>query len=90
MPDSLDPLLVDSYDYTLPKELIASTPADPKDSARLLVYEQDSGKITHSGIYIGRGRFIHSSSGKRRGVVVSNLNSVFYSRAFRWGGRVVE
>jgi cell wall-associated NlpC family hydrolase len=48
------------------------------------------GEINHSGIYLGDGRFIHSSSGKRRGVVISDLNSAFYSKAFRWGGRVVE
>ena len=48
MHNQLDPLLVDSYDYTLPEELIATTPANPKDSAKLLVYERDSGKITHA------------------------------------------
>jgi len=48
MADNLNPLLVDSYDYTLPEELIASSPADPKDSAKLLVYERSSGKITHA------------------------------------------
>jgi S-adenosylmethionine:tRNA ribosyltransferase-isomerase len=48
MTDTLDPLLVDSYDYTLPEELIASTPADPKDSAKLLVYDRAHDKITHT------------------------------------------
>jgi len=48
MPNNLNPLLVDSYDYTLPEELIASSPANPKDSAKLLVYERSSGKITHA------------------------------------------
>ncbi|NPA27864.1 MAG: tRNA preQ1(34) S-adenosylmethionine ribosyltransferase-isomerase QueA [Epsilonproteobacteria bacterium] len=39
-------LLVSSYDYNLPKELIASTPAIPADSAKLLVYERNTKKIT--------------------------------------------
>jgi S-adenosylmethionine:tRNA ribosyltransferase-isomerase len=43
-----DPLLVDSYDYTLPQKLIASNPSNPKDSAKLLVYERSSQKITHA------------------------------------------
>ena len=30
--------------YDLPQELIAQTPADPRDSARMLVYHRDTGK----------------------------------------------
>ena len=43
-----DPLLVDSYDYDLPSHLIASRPAEPKDSAKLLVYDRNTGSITHT------------------------------------------
>ncbi len=43
-----DPLLVDSYDYELPAHLIASRPAEPKDSAKLLVYDRKTGSITHA------------------------------------------
>ncbi len=41
-------LLTSSYDYILPKELIASHPAHPADSAKLLVYDRASDTITHS------------------------------------------
>jgi S-adenosylmethionine:tRNA ribosyltransferase-isomerase len=41
-------LLTDSYDFTLPKELIATHPASPRDSAKLLVYNRDTNQITHS------------------------------------------
>jgi S-adenosylmethionine:tRNA ribosyltransferase-isomerase len=41
-------LLTSSYDYLLPKELIASHPAHPADSAKLLVYDRVSDTITHS------------------------------------------
>jgi len=34
------------YDYTLPSELIAESPASPRDSARLLVYNRSSGDVT--------------------------------------------
>ena len=40
--------MVDSYDYELPKELIASSPASPKDSAKLLVYDRKTQTITHT------------------------------------------
>ncbi len=46
------------------------------------------GKINHSGIYLGGGKFIHASSGKVYSVTVSSLDKGFYKRAFRWGGRV--
>ena len=33
--------------YDLPEELIAQTPAEPRDSSRLLVYDRKTGKIEH-------------------------------------------
>ncbi len=44
----IDPLFVGSYDYDLPKELIASKPIYPKDEAKLLVYDRKNKKTTHS------------------------------------------
>ena len=44
----LDPLKTSSYDYNLPKELIATHPVSPADSARLLVYDRSTNKITHT------------------------------------------
>jgi len=44
----LDPLKTSSYDYDLPKELIATKPVSPADSARLLVYNRKENKITHT------------------------------------------
>jgi S-adenosylmethionine:tRNA ribosyltransferase-isomerase len=38
---------VSDFDYELPKELIAKFPAEPRDSARLLVLYRDSGKLEH-------------------------------------------
>ena len=41
-------LLTQSYDYTLPPELIAKEPANPRESARLMVIDRESGKVTHA------------------------------------------
>ncbi len=45
---SLDPALSGSYDYELPPELIAKRAAEPKSSARLLVYDRERDRITHT------------------------------------------
>jgi len=44
----MDPLKTDSYDYTLPPELIATEPASPRDSCKLLVYDRKDQSITHT------------------------------------------
>jgi S-adenosylmethionine:tRNA ribosyltransferase-isomerase len=44
-------LLTQSYDFTLPSELIATHPAHPRDHARLLVYDRATDTITHSYFY---------------------------------------
>ncbi len=47
----LDPLKTSSYDYTLPQELIATHPVEPRENARLLVYNRTDKSITHSYFY---------------------------------------
>ena len=42
--NSLD---LNSYNYNLPEELIALKPAQPRDSARLLVFDIAQNKIEH-------------------------------------------
>lgn len=39
------------FDYDLPEELIAQSPANPRDHARLLVYDRKTGKITDDHFY---------------------------------------
>ena len=45
MPDLND---ITAYDYHLPPACIAQAPAEPRDSARLLVLDRHTGAITHS------------------------------------------
>lgn len=49
----------------------------------------DSDLSDHTGIYIGSGYFIHASSSAGK-VIVSNLNSGYYSRTFSWGRRILD
>lgn len=45
------------------------------------------GGITHVGIYIGGGRFVHAGT-TRTGVTTANLNSSYWRSHFAGGGRV--
>jgi len=49
-----------------------------------------SGKVTHVGIYLGRGNFIHASSGAKK-IVIFNFNKrSYYKKRFLWGRRVIH
>lgn len=41
-------LLTSSYNFELPKELIATYPANPRESAKLLVYNRKTDQISHT------------------------------------------
>ena len=41
-------LLTDSYDYHLPKEMIATEPVKPADSAKLLIYNRATKEVIHT------------------------------------------
>lgn len=44
----------------------------------------DRGRVTHVGVYMGKGRFVHASSS--RGVTYSQFQKPYYQRAY-WGAR---
>lgn len=44
------------------------------------------GKVSHVGLYLGRGRFVHAPS-SGRAVTVAELDSPYYREAFIRGGR---
>ncbi len=47
-------------------------------------------RVTHVGIYLGNGNFIHASSGAKK-IVVFNFNKhEYYKKHFLWGRRVIR
>lgn len=56
----------------------------------LVFFDTNGGKnnITHVGIYIGGGKFIHASSSHKK-VVISDITSGYYSRKYMTARRVV-
>ena len=46
-----------------------------------MLFFRIGGKISHVGLYIGKGRFVHAPS-TGRDVSTESLNSEFYRRAF--------
>jgi len=72
----LKELRTESYDYTLPPELIATKPAEPRDSAKLLVVDRKSGKITHT-VFSDIFSFLPSES-----AIIYNNTKVIKARLF--------
>jgi S-adenosylmethionine:tRNA ribosyltransferase-isomerase len=74
------------FDYDLPAEYIAQTPAEPRDSSRLLVLDRRSGQITHT-VFHEIGRFLTPGD-----ILVANETRVIPARLFAHkipsGGRV--
>jgi len=53
-------------------------------------HKKRTGKVTHVGIYLGNGNFIHASSAAKK-VVIFNFNEKkFYKKRFLWGRRVIR
>jgi len=57
----------------------------------LVFFDTNGGKnqINHVGIYMGSGKFIHSSSSHSK-VVVSSLSSGFYAKSYMTARRVIK
>lgn len=50
---------IQDFDYELPKELIAQTPLEQRDKARLMVVDRQSGSITHR-LFLDLPEYLHS------------------------------
>lgn len=48
------------------------------------------GRVTHVGIYLSHGNFIHASSSKKQVTITNFHKADFYRRRFLWGRRVIH
>ncbi len=69
-----DDLLLSSYDYVLPQELIASRPISKRDESKLLVYERKSDRVTEIPFH-RIGQFLPNPT-----TLVMNRSKVFPAR----------
>ena len=53
-----------------------------------LVFFGSGGEITHVGIYIGGGRFIHAAN-PRKGVIISSLSESYYNARYFGANRII-
>jgi len=53
-------------------------------------HKKRTGKVTHVGIYLGAGNFIHASSGAKKIVIFNFNDKTFYKKRFLWARRVVN
>jgi cell wall-associated NlpC family hydrolase len=56
-------------------------PVELLQTADRLYFASSNGRISHTGIYLGNGYFIHSST-NRRGVAISALNEAPYAKMY--------
>src|SRR5262245_31544642 len=75
----------DLFDYDLPSDAIAQTPAEPRDSSRLLVFDRTTGQIEHR-YFRDIGDYLHPGD-----LLVANDTRVIPARLWAHkpsGGRV--
>lgn len=87
------------YDYTLNRsshDMLLNVDTIPASELKFgdilffISFETGEG-IGHVGIYIADGKFIHASSGKNSGVIISSISeSKHYKNRFYCGGRVPD
>lgn len=54
-----------------------------------LIFFNTDGPVSHVGIYVGDGEFIHASSGSRK-VIVSNLDKDYYASRYAGARRIFK
>ncbi|MBU0540066.1 tRNA preQ1(34) S-adenosylmethionine ribosyltransferase-isomerase QueA [Patescibacteria group bacterium] len=67
-------MLTSDFDYHLPPELIAQTPAEPRDSSRLLVMDRQTGALQHKRFF-DLGEFLNAGD-----LLVLNETKVYKAR----------
>jgi len=53
----------------------------------LVFFSESAKKVTHVGIYVGKGKFVHASSSS--GVIISRLSQRYYRQRYQQSRRVI-
>lgn len=84
------------HGITLPRATTGQATAGPKvnkaelQAGDLVIFSNTYKKgPSHVGIYMGDGKFIHASSVRSGGVVISSLGEAYYTNHFSYGIRVL-
>lgn len=87
---------LDSLNIKLPrsvKEMTKEVQRIPDSSIRpgdLLFFVTVGNRISHTAIYIGNGKFIHSASaGSKTGVIISSLSEKYWKKCYAFAGRIL-
>jgi cell wall-associated NlpC family hydrolase len=82
------------FDVTLPRtareqaKVGQKVSRDELDVGDLVFFNTRRYYISHVGIYIGDGQFVHASSGRNKEVRINSLNEPYYSKRFVQATRV--
>jgi len=74
-----------SKDQILDGRAVSKSQLQPAD---LLLFSSNGTRVTHAGLYIGDGKFIHAST-STTGVIISDLNSTYYTNHYFAARRII-
>ncbi|ACF13445.1 NLP/P60 protein [Chloroherpeton thalassium ATCC 35110] len=86
-------VFINAFDLILPHSTAALSQLGrsvPKTQLRfgdLVFFSEQPRKVTHVGIYVGKGQFVHASSSS--GVIISSLEQRYYRQRYKDSRRIV-
>ncbi|MCM1321244.1 MAG: C40 family peptidase [Bacteroides sp.] len=84
-PKPLPRTAADLYSFS---EKIADAEREPGD---LVFFKTAGTRISHTGVYLGSGSFIHSASdGLKTGVIISSLSDSYWKKTYAGSGRIFK
>ncbi len=79
-----------SRDQSTKGQLVSFNELKKGDLVFFATKRRHPNRVTHVGIYLGNGNFIHASSGVKK-IVIFNFNQKeYYKKHFLWGRRVIR
>ncbi len=79
-----------SRDQSTKGQLVSFNELKKGDLVFFATKRRHPNRVTHVGIYLGNGNFIHASSGVKQ-IVIFNFNQKeYYKKHFLWGRRVIR